>query len=45
MIHAAARNGWIDLDRAVTESLTSIKPACTDLILAHFAKPAARMLG
>ncbi|MBM3769303.1 MAG: porphobilinogen synthase, partial [Acidobacteria bacterium] len=27
MIHAAARNGWIDLDRAMMESLTSIKRA------------------
>ena len=45
MIHAAARNGWIDLDRAVTESLTSIKRAGADMILTYFAKPAARMLG
>ncbi|HNY40455.1 MAG TPA: porphobilinogen synthase [Bryobacteraceae bacterium] len=45
MIHAAARNGWIDLDRAMMESLTSIKRAGADMILTYFAKPAARMLG
>mgnify|MGYP001178196269 CR=1 FL=1 len=45
MIHAAARNGWIDLDRAMMESLTSIKRAGADMVLTYFAKPAARMLG
>ncbi|MBA3974873.1 MAG: porphobilinogen synthase [Candidatus Solibacter sp.] len=45
MIHAAARNGWIDLDRAMMESLTSIKRAGADIILTYFAKPAARVLG
>jgi porphobilinogen synthase len=45
MIHAAGRNGWIDLDRAMMESLTSIKRAGADMILTYFAKPAARMLG
>ena len=33
MIVAAARNGWLDLDRAMCESLTSIKRAGADLIL------------
>ncbi len=45
MIHAAARNGWIDLDRAMMESLTSIKRAGADMVLTYFSKPAARMLG
>lgn len=45
MIHAAARNGWIDLDRAMIESLTSIKRAGAGMVLTYFAKPAARMLG
>jgi porphobilinogen synthase len=45
MIHAAARNGWIDLDRAMMESLTSIKRAGADMVLTYFAKPAARILG
>lgn len=45
MIMAAARNGWIDQDRAMMESLTSIKRAGASTILTYFAKPAARMLG
>ena len=44
MIVAAARNGWLDLDRAMTESLTSIKRAGADLILTYFAKTMARTL-
>jgi porphobilinogen synthase len=45
MIMAAARNGWIDQDRAMLESLTSIRRAGADMILTYFAKPAARALG
>lgn len=44
MIMAAARNGWIDLDRAMIESLTSIRRAGADFILTYFAKPATRLL-
>ena len=44
MIVAAARNGWLDLDRAMWESLTSIKRAGADLILTYFAKDMARKL-
>ena len=44
MIVAAARNGWLDLDRAMTESLTSIKRAGADLILTYFAKTMSRAL-
>ena len=44
MIMAAARNGWIDLDRAMMESLTSIRRAGADFILTYFAKPASRLL-
>jgi porphobilinogen synthase len=44
MIIAAARNGWIDHDRAMMESLTSIARAGAGTILTYFAKPAARML-
>lgn len=44
MIVAAARNGWLDLDRAITESLTSIKRAGADLILTYFAKTMASRL-
>jgi porphobilinogen synthase len=45
MIIAAARNGWIDHDRAMIESLTSIARAGAGIILTYFAKPAARLLG
>lgn len=45
MIMAAARNGWIDLDRAMIESLTSIRRAGADFILTYFAKPASKLLG
>lgn len=45
MIHAAARNGWLDLERAMMESLTSIRRAGASIILTYFAKPAARLLG
>ena len=44
MIHAAAANGWIDLDRVMMESLTSIKRAGADQILTYFAVDAARAL-
>jgi porphobilinogen synthase len=45
MIVAAARNGWLDHDRAMMESLTSIARAGAGIILTYFAKPAARLLG
>jgi len=44
MIEAAARNGWLDRDRAMMESLTSIKRAGASIILTYFAKDAARAL-
>ena len=45
MITAAVRNGWIDRDRAILESLTSIRRAGADMILTYFAHAAARLLG
>ncbi len=45
MIMAAARNGWIDCERAMMESLISIRRAGADFVLTYFAKPAARLLG
>jgi porphobilinogen synthase len=45
MIMAAARNGWLELDRAILESLTSIRRAGADFILTYFAKDVARLLG
>jgi porphobilinogen synthase len=44
MIMAAARNGWLDLDRTILESLTSIRRAGAEFILTYFAKCAARLL-
>src|ERR1051325_1589234 len=45
MIMAAAQNGWLDHDRAMMESLTSITRSGAGIILTYFAKPAARLLG
>ena len=45
MIEAAARNGWIDRERVILESLQSIRRAGADIILTYFAKDAARLLG
>ncbi len=45
MIVAAAQRGWLDLDRAILESLTSIRRAGADIILTYFAKDAARLVG
>ncbi len=44
MIQAAARNGWIDLDRATLESLTAIKRAGAEIIITYFAKTATALL-
>ncbi len=44
MLKAAALNGWLDEDRVMLESLTSIRRAGADLILTYFAKDAARIL-
>jgi porphobilinogen synthase len=45
MMHAAARNGWLDLDRVMEESLVGIKRAGADMILTYFARAMARRLG
>ncbi len=44
MIMAAARSGWIDQERVMMETLTSIKRAGASIILTYFAKDAARLL-
>ena len=44
MIRAAARNGWIDGDRAMLESLIGFKRAGADGIFTYFAPEAARAL-
>jgi porphobilinogen synthase len=44
MIEAAARNGWIDRDRVMMESLQSIQRAGASIILTYHAKDAAKLL-
>ncbi|MGH3324167.1 MAG: porphobilinogen synthase, partial [Streptomyces sp.] len=44
MVEAAARNGWIDRDQAVMETLTSFKRAGANLILTYWATEAAGKL-
>jgi porphobilinogen synthase len=45
MLQAAIHNGWLDRDRVIMESLTSIRRAGAQLILTYFAKDAAKLLG
>ncbi len=44
MLHAAAQNGWLDLDTVMLESLTSVKRAGAGLILTYFARKAAGII-
>lgn len=44
MIKAAAQNGWLDGERAMMESLLSIKRAGASVILTYFAKEMATLL-
>ena len=44
MIMAAAEKGWLDLDRTILESLTSIRRAGADFTMTYFAKRAAKLL-
>jgi porphobilinogen synthase len=44
MIKAAANLGWLDGEKAMTESLTAIKRAGADMIITYFATEAARLL-
>ncbi len=44
MLHAAARLGWLDLERVMLESVTAIQRAGAQIILTYFAKPLARKL-
>lgn len=45
MLKAANQRGWMDGEKAMMESLISIKRAGADLILTYFAKEAAKILG
>jgi porphobilinogen synthase len=44
MIEAAARNGWVERDRVMMESLLSIRRSGASMILTYYAKEAARLL-
>ena len=44
MIMAAAQNGWIDEERAILESLLSIRRAGADGVITYFAGRAAKLL-
>ena len=44
MIKAASKMGWINEDKAIIETLTSMKRAGADLIATYFAKDAVRLL-
>jgi porphobilinogen synthase len=44
MIKAAAKAGWLNEEKVVIETLTSIKRAGADLIATYFAKDAIRIL-
>ena len=45
MLHAAFHRGWLEPERAMMESLTSIRRAGADFIVTYFAKDAAKVLG
>lgn len=44
LIKAAAKMGWINEEKAILESLTSIKRAGADLIATYFAKDAVKLI-
>jgi porphobilinogen synthase len=44
MIKAAAKMGWIDENKAILETLTSMKRAGADLIATYFARDAVKLL-
>jgi len=44
MVEAAAANGWIDRERVIMETLTSIRRAGAQIILTYWAVEAARLL-
>jgi len=45
MLHAAFQRGWLEPERAMMESLLSIRRAGADFIVTYFAKDAAKVLG
>jgi porphobilinogen synthase len=45
MLQAAFARGWLEPERAMLESLTSIRRAGADFIVTYFAQQASRLLG
>lgn len=45
LIKAAAQKGWIDEERVMLETLTSIKRAGADIILTYYAREAIHVIG
>ena len=45
MVEAAAANGWLDRERIILETLTSIRRSGAQIILTYWAVEAARLLG
>lgn len=43
MLHAAAKNGWLDYDKSMQETLLSIKRAGADIIISYAAKDFAKL--
>jgi len=44
MLHAAFQRGWLEPERAMLESLLSVRRAGADFIVTYFAKDAAKLL-
>lgn len=44
MLEAASRNGWLDRDRAVVESLLAIKRAGADLVISYYGELLAKLI-
>ena len=44
MLKAAVRNGWLDEQRAMLESMTAIRRAGADIIITYYAREVARAL-
>ena len=44
MLQAAFQRGWLEPERAMLESLLSIRRAGADFIVTYFAKDAAKLL-
>ncbi len=45
MLIAACQNGWLDYDKAMPETLLSLRRAGTDVIITYFAKDFAKRVG